>query len=156
MALISHTPGTAYVSITPALQAFYAARGMWANKQPCSTLAGMLGPRAGWDCAYGYVQFFVSRENLIALTQDLRANGLRGLSSQQVAQTLRRFREAAARAGDSVVAPIAPDTHQQGACAAVPFEPLVCPVNGKARKTFERHVMESLHEVITFSQQSIY
>ena len=44
------TPGTAYVSITPSLQAFYAARGMWHNHQPCSALAGMLGPphAVGW------------------------------------------------------------------------------------------------------------
>lgn len=154
MATLIPTPGTAYISITPALQAFYAARGMWLNG-PCSTLASMLGPRCPWPSPYG-TQFFVSRTQLAALMQDLVQHGPLGLTGKQIGQTLRRMREAAERAGDHLP-PHAPACRTHPAGKTQPFDPLVCPPPGsKARQAFEWHVMESLHAVIARSQESTY
>lgn len=149
------TPGTPFFNLTPALQAFYASRGMWANRQPCSTLAGMLGPRVPWDSNAG-IAFYVNAEQLATLAQDIAANGRRGLSGQQVGQALRRLREAATRAGTQPLW-ATPNRQPPNALAPQPFEPLICPPAGsKARFAFEHHLMQCLREVITLSQGSTY
>ncbi|MBY0469147.1 MAG: hypothetical protein K2Q07_09245 [Burkholderiaceae bacterium] len=144
-----------YVRITPALQRFYAARGMWCNGEPCSALAAMLGPKTPWQSLEGS-EFFVTSAQIADLYRDIHDNGRRGLNGHQVGATLRRLREAAARGG--VVIGMARPTHNPSpdVGVATPFEPLICPPPGKARQAFERHVMDCVHDVVARSQESTY
>lgn len=150
------TPGTPYFNLTPALQAFYAARGMWINGEPCSMLAGLLGPRVPWPSSTG-VGFWVSCDQITGLIQDLAANGRLGLSGQRVGQAIRRLREQARRYGKPAAAAVGTVQQPAFALPPPPFAPLLCPPTGtRARKAFEHHVMQCLREVITFSQGSTY
>lgn len=153
--------GEWYINITRGLQAFYAARGMWINGKPSGELRSMLGPRAPVqpsNPAYGTV-YFVTLVQINDLIRDIRENGPRGLTSRQMAQSLRRLREAARHAGapftdHSPRSSRARPTHID----AVPFDGLVCPPesNQKARKAFEKHAFDCLRAVVDFSQQSAY
>lgn len=150
------TPGTPYITITDGLRGFYAARGMWANGQPQGALAAMLGARTPWKSATGD-SFFVSSAQLEELKRDLIENGPRGLNPWQISQSLRRFREAAVRSGAPAGA--GRGIERQAASSAVramPFEPLKCPASGKAKQSFEDHVMRTIRDFIDYSQSSAY
>lgn len=153
--------GEWYINITRGLQTFYAARGMWINGKPSGELRSMLGPRAPVQPSnpeWGTV-FFVSIDQINELIRDVSENGPRGLSTRQMAQSLRRLREAARHAG----APFTGHSPQSSKARpnhtdAVPFDALVCPPesNQKARKAFEKHAFDCLRAVVDFSQQSAY
>jgi hypothetical protein len=152
MATTSSTPSTAYITLSIALQAFYSTRGMWNNGRPCGALSSMLGQRVTWE-ASRRAMFFVSGAQIDALIADITLNGPRGLTAHQVAQTIRRFKEAAVRAGEPVHLPT-----QRTAlpAASVPFQPLICPAGGRERLAFQHHVMSCLRDVVTFAQTSAY
>lgn len=155
-------PGTAYFTLTQGLRSFYGARGMWIDSEPRGALAGMLGPRAPWCSASGPV-FWVTSAQIIELMHDIRDNGSRGMNHWQIAQTLRRLREAATRAGTPVSKAVSRGAQPNPDAAdispvAQPFRPLVCPPESKQREraAFNRHAWNSLREAIDFSQQSVY
>lgn len=158
------TPTAAYINLTLAMQAFYAARGMWIDGRPQGALVSMLGERTPWKMACSAASFWVTPEQIQALRHDLsQSSAARVLSGQQVGQFMRRLREAEARAGlpiyaQRVMGAAAPQASTPVSAAhPVPFAPLVCPPAGtKVRQAFEKHVFDCLHDVITFSQQSIY
>lgn len=138
---LAAAPGAAYINITHRMQALYAVRGMWANGAPAGMLVPMLGPRiverrAELNAAF----FWVTPAQLEALQRDAESLAVGG---RQIAQFLRRLREAARRAGWLAPPPS-------------PFKPLVCPPCGMARAAFEKHVMDCLYEVIAYSQESVY
>jgi hypothetical protein len=155
-------PGTAYFTLSPALQTFYAARGMWINGQPQGALASMLGPMAwlgtAWASGQRPISFWASDEQLAALADDLRSVGPRGLNGAQLAQTLRRLREAAVRSGSTLatVPSVRPRETAGETAPATPFEPLRCPPAGKAKQCFEEHVMRMIRDFVDFTQSSAY
>ena len=155
-------PGAAYITMTSGLRSFYAARGMWINFEPCGALAGMLGPRVAWETSSGPAHW-VTIAQILELMDDIRENGSRGMNRWQIAQTLRRLREAAARAGSPVSAPVPAGAKPDQKAVPIspvaePFRPLVCPPESKQREraAFNRHAWTSLREVIDFSQESVY
>lgn len=154
---VSRTPGTPYFNFTSGLQAFYAARGMWVNGKPQGALAAMLGDVAPFGSAGGLV-FYLTPEQIGDLTSDIAENGHRGMNRWQVAQALRRLRESLKRSGSPAsVLPVSPRRVEANAhCILQAFEPLVAPPSGKARKAFERHVMDCVRAVVDFSQESVY
>ncbi|MFY9476357.1 MAG: hypothetical protein WAQ08_01605 [Aquabacterium sp.] len=153
----SPTPGTPYFNLTTGLQNFYAARGMWLNNQPRGALASMLGPNAPFGAPTGLV-FFMTAEQIGEMTQDIAENGHRGLNPWQIAQALRRLRESLKRSGAPISALPVPMQRVAIGAAPVhrPFEPLVVPASGKARKAFEKHAMDCVRAVVEFSQESVY
>lgn len=154
---VSHAPGTPYFNFTMGLQTFYAARGMWVNGKPQGALASMLGHVAPFGSPGGVV-FYMTPEQIGELMRDIAENGPRGMNRWQLAQTLRRLRDSLKRSG-------APDSALPIPlrCAATdarpvhhPFEPLVVPAGGRARKAFENHVMDCVRAMVDFSQESVY
>lgn len=154
---VSPTPGTPYFNLTSGLQSFYAARGMWLNNQPRGTLASMLGPAAPFGAPTGMV-FFMTPEQISEMTQDIAENGHRGLNPWQIAQALRRLRDSLKRSGSPISALPSPSRRIAIDASPVhrPFEPLVVPASGKARKAFEKHAMDCVRAVVEFSQESAY
>lgn len=157
---VSRTLGTPYFNLTCALQGFYAARGMWVNGKPQGALAAMLGDMAPFGSSSGLV-FYMTPEQIGELMRDIAENGHRGMNHWQVAQALRRLRESLKRSGSpdacQLNMPIQRQQPRSNAhCTLRPFEPLVVPAGGRARKAFEKHVMDCVRAVVDFSQESIY
>lgn len=152
------TPETPYFNLTPALQAFYAARGLWSGSQPQGWLAGaLLGPMGGPACYW-----YVSPSGLRQMRADMAEHGYRGMKSQAVGQHLSRMREALRMAGEE--APAVSATHQRGdapvpgpdVAPANPFAPLAIPARGRARDAFIKHCFDSVRELVDFQQTGEY
>lgn len=152
-------PGAAFINLTPPMRGFYAARGMWHDGKPCGWLASMLGDPTPWQPTCG-ASFWVTAAQLQALEADLRSSQAAvALGTKQVAQFVRRLREAAVRSlprhavhalqrGGGASVPTATQT--------VPFTPLVAPLQGRAGAAFSRHVFDCVREVVDFAQTSAY
>lgn len=152
--------GTPYISITAAMQAFYATRGMWQGGCPQGLLATWLGEQCPWPSSTG-AAYWTTYEGLQSLHDDACAVPPQAWpSDHQRAQFLRRLRESAMRAGKGAVPTEAvsrPNRLRDTAVgAAVPFEPLVCPPAGRQRKAFEDHVMKTVRDFVDFTQGSAY
>jgi hypothetical protein len=169
-------PGAAYLHLTPNMQAFYAARGMWIDGRPAGMLSTMLGDPTPWKGQYGAVCFWVTHGQLQALRDDLaQSNAPAMLSTRQIAQFLRRLRDAETRSGlphyaaSALLATpnasaVSPRSRGRVAAPAIPpapgsrpFTELVCPPPGtKARKAFEKHVFDCVRDLVDFQQTAAY
>lgn len=149
-----------WVNFSPAMQAFYAVRGMWADGEPRGLLATWLGTRTPWKTQGDLASFWLKPEGIEPLMRDVESAP--ALGSQQRAQFVRRLREAAHRAGlrqqqpQQPAAAVVRPSLAPSRAAAAPFDPLVSPPPGRARAAFVKHLHDSLRAVVEYSQQSAY
>lgn len=152
-------PGTPFINLSTAMQAFYARRGMWLDGKPAGLLATWLGDPCPWKVAYDGVAYWTTHAGLHAIRDDAIAAPLQGWTSyHQCAQFLRRLREAEAKAGGKppYATPLSSTRRVASTTPGAPFEPLSIPAGDKARKAFELHVMTTVREFIDFTQSSAY
>ncbi len=149
--------GTPHIALSPAMQGFYAARGMWAAGSPAGPLAGWLSEKVAGAVASPPLRYWTTAEGLRCRVADAEAVPAAAWPTyHQKAQWLRGLREAGQRAGIAAQeGPPAPQPKPAPVAAAgVPFGRLVIPSGGVARQAFVRHMAASLRDVIDASQSS--